>query len=205
MPLPVPTPPFECVDQRTIDASPEACFSLLLRIREYGRWWRLVRIEPVGGGELLGVGSEFDFVGRRRTGRSIRWRCAVRRLLPPRLGSGRIDLEYTEGDLNGPTGWEIDPDAAGRGSIVRYVYRGVRAMSAESAVTFEQHGTDFHSHAMQHDALAGIARVLGGPGRDLTDEQWDAQVRAAVAAYSPRSDPQIASNLLLTESKGQSP
>ena len=202
----VPTSEFHCVDEQLIAAAPGECFSLLRRIREYGRWWRLVGIEPVRGGELLEVGSEFDFVGRRREGRAVRWRCAVRGLTPPGeaakeatgsaarrepelttpgAGVGRIDLEYTEGDLAGPTGWEIEPAPEKGGTLVRYVYRGVRPTSPESARTFIAHGTRFHSHAMKHDALAGIARLLGGPGSELSDEAWDARVRAAMSRFVP--------------------
>jgi hypothetical protein len=202
----VPTSAFHCVDEKLIAAPPGQCFALLRRIREYGRWWRLVGIEPVRGGELLEVGSEFDFVGRRSAGRAVRWRCAVRGLTPPveavndapgsparreaQLtargdGLGRIDLEYTEGDLTGPTGWEIEPAPGKGGTLVRYVYRGVRPMSPESARTFIAHGTRFHSHAMQHDALAGIARLLGGPGNELSDEAWDARIHAAMSRFVP--------------------
>jgi hypothetical protein len=197
--------PFHCVDEKLIAASPAECFALLRRIREYGRWWRLVDVEPVRGGELLEVGSEFDFVGRRRAGRPVRWRCAVRALRPPggdsergpstsskvaaaraagAIDLGRIDLEYTEGDLVGPTGWEIEPAAERGGTLLRYVYRGVRPMSQESARTFAEHGTRFHSYAMQHDALPGIARLLGGPGSELSDAAWDAGLRAAMARFA---------------------
>lgn len=202
----VPTSVFYCVDEKLIAAPPGECFALLRRIGEYGRWWRLVGIEPVRGGELLEVGSEFDFVGRRGEGRAVRWRCAVRGLTPPGedvkdragfharstpelttrgAGVGRIDLEYTEGDLAGPTGWEIEPAPGKGGTLVRYVYRGVQPMCPESARTFIAHGTRFHSHAMQHDALAGIARLLGGPGSELSDEAWDARVRAAMSRFVP--------------------
>jgi hypothetical protein len=35
---------------------------------------------------------------------------------------------------------------------------------------------------MNEDALAGLARIFGGPGADLDDEAWRREVRRRVAA-----------------------
>ena len=72
-------------------------------------------------------------------------------------GEAAVDARLA---LVGPTGWEIEPAPERGGALVRYVYRGVRATSPESARAFALHGTRFHSHAMHSDALPGIALGL---------------------------------------------
>jgi hypothetical protein len=198
MTVAVPSEAYSCSDEGFVSTPAADCYALLRRIREYGRWWRLVAIEPVRCADLLEVGDEFDFVGRNPRG-EVRWRCAVRALLPPggsRRGGGdvgvrigRIDLEYVSGDLVGPTGWEIEPVPERSGTLVRYVYHGVRAMSAGSARSLSLCGTRLHSHAMRVDAFAGIARWFGGPGAELADDVWDARVRAAMSEFDARANP----------------
>jgi len=65
---------------------------------------------------------------------------------------------------------------------VAYVYRSVRPNSPRAAAHFARWGTRLHTIAMQEDALAGLARFLGGPGGELDDETWRTDVRRRVAA-----------------------
>jgi hypothetical protein len=115
----------------------------------------------------------FRFSGSRGGGPpTTAWTIEVRHLDPAR----RIDLEYVEGDLLGPVGWELEP--ADGGTSVAYVYRGVRANAPGAAATFERYGTRLHSVAMQVDALAGLTRAV--TGRPL-DDAWRAEVQARMA------------------------
>jgi hypothetical protein len=183
----VPSREYHCLDEAVIPASADACFDLLRRIGEYGRWWRLVRIEAIRGGPLLEPGSHFDFVGRRPGRAEVRWTCVVHELTPPDPGArspAAIDMAYIGGRLRGPTCWEVEALPGGRASLVRYLYRGVRPLIPASAETFARYGTRLHSCAMRHDALAGMKRVLGGVGAELTDEEWDRRIAAAMARFT---------------------
>jgi hypothetical protein len=92
----------------------------------------------------------------------------------------RIELAYTGGEYIGRTAWELVdlPNS----TLVAYVYRGVRANSSKAGDHFARWGTRLHTVAMREDALAGLARIFGGPGADLSDEAWREDVRRRVAA-----------------------
>ena len=62
------------------------------------------------------------------------------------------------------------------------MYRAVRPSSQRARDHFARWGTRLHSVAMQEDALAGLARLLGGPGSELSDDAWQTAVRERVAA-----------------------
>jgi uncharacterized protein YndB with AHSA1/START domain len=164
-----------CRDEALIPASPSDCFALLGDLATYPRWWTLVSITPLGAQHLT-PGVRFRFGGARPGGAAVSWIAEVLELEPER----RIELAYAEGDLIGRTAFELE--AAGGGTRVAYVYRGVRANSPASAASFARYGTRLHSVAMQEDALAGLARAVGGAGRELDDAAWSADVRRRVAA-----------------------
>jgi hypothetical protein len=92
----------------------------------------------------------------------------------------RIELAYTGGEYVGRTAWELAERP--NSTLVAYIYRGVKANSSKAADHFARWGTRLHTVAMREDALAGLARILGGPGADLDDEAWRESVRRRVAA-----------------------
>jgi hypothetical protein len=92
----------------------------------------------------------------------------------------RIELAYSGGEYIGRTAWELFelPNS----TLVAYVYRGVRPNSSKAAEHFARWGTRLHTIAMREDALAGLARIFGGPGADLDDDAWRRDVQRRVAA-----------------------
>ncbi|MEO2167740.1 MAG: SRPBCC domain-containing protein, partial [bacterium] len=166
---------YSCRDERLIEASPERCFSVLADLSTYAAWWTLVRVVPQDGLIQLKPGGSFRIEGSRRDATSSEWTVRVLDVEPP----ARIDLEYTAGALLGRTAWELT--GQGTGTRVAYVYRDVRANDSVAAATFSRFGIGLHQAAMQLDALAGLARYLGGPGSDLDSTSWREQVYQNVA------------------------
>ena len=68
------------------------------------------------------------------------------------------------------------------GTLVAYVYRGVRANSQRSRDHFARWGTRLHTLAMKEDALAGLARLLESSATEVDDGAWRKDVRQRVAA-----------------------
>jgi len=163
-------------DEALIRAPIGACFAALADLATYGRWWTLVRVTPLGAETRLAPGVRFRFAGARPGGTGVAWDVEVLQVAAP----GRIELAYVAGELLGRTAWELT--AEGDGTRVAYVYRGVRANGPSSAASFERFGTRLHSVAMREDALAGLARFLGGRGAELDDEAWRAGGNERVAA-----------------------
>lgn len=141
----------------------------------YARWWTLVEVTPLAGGALIAPGGRFRFTGRRPGGEVVGWTAEVLEVDEPR----RIELAYVAGDLAGRTAWELEEEAGA--TRVAYVYHGVVPLGAASRASFARYGTRLHSMAMREDALAGLARLLGGPGAELDDAVWRASVRERVA------------------------
>jgi len=113
-----------------------------------------LRLEP---------GSRFRFSGARPGGDRVEWSAEVLEVDSPT----RIELAYAGGEYIGRTAWELA--GVGDETLVTYVYRGVRPISPRAEEHFARWGTRLHSVAMQEDALAGLARFLGGPGAELDD------------------------------------
>ena len=169
-------PEYRCRDEAVIGAPPATCFTVLADLTTYGRWWTLVNVTPLDGGTILAPGVRFRFTGARPGGNATSWVAAVLEVEPP----SRIEIAYASGDLLGRTAWELA--AEGDGTRVAYVYRGVRPNSPASTASLARFGTRLHSVAMRVDALAGLARILGGPGSELADDVWRARVQEHVAA-----------------------
>jgi uncharacterized protein YndB with AHSA1/START domain len=170
------SPEYRCRDDALIAASPSACFAPLADLATYERWWTLVQITPLSGGSRLELGVRFRFTGARPGGAATSWIAEVLEIEPP----SRIELSYASGDLLGRTAWELMAEPGG--TRVAYVYRSVRANGAASAASLARFGTSLHSVAIRADALAGLARILGGPGSELDDAAWRARVQEQVAA-----------------------
>lgn len=165
-----------CRDQGEIPAPRRRCFETVTDLSTYARWWTLVDVTPVGSHFRLKAGVRLRFSGARPGGERFEWSAEVVEVEAP----ARIELAYTGGEYIGRTAWEFAelPNS----TLVAYVYRGVRANSAKAADHFARWGTRLHTVAMREDALAGLARVFGGPGADLDDEAWRQDVRRRVAA-----------------------
>jgi uncharacterized protein YndB with AHSA1/START domain len=162
----------ECRDEAIIPAAPEVVFDVLTDLTTYGRWWTLVRCEPLGPTRLA-PGVRFRFSGSRGGGPpTTAWTIEVEALDPAR----RIDLRYVQGDLLGPVGWELAP--ADGGTRTAYVYRGVRANAPGAQATFDRYGVRLHNVAMRVDALAGLARHVRG---EPLDDAWRAHVSDEMA------------------------
>jgi len=172
----VDDPEFRCRDERTIAAPRRRCFETLIDLSTYLRWWTLVTVTPEAGEPRLTRGVRLRFSGARPGGDLVEWSAEVLEIEEP----ARIELAYAGGAYVGRTAWELRE--AGAATVVAYLYRGVRANSPRSRDHFARWGTRLHAVAMQEDALAGLARVLGGPGSELDDEAWRADVRRRVAA-----------------------
>ena len=142
----------------------------------YTRWWTLVTVTPDGANSRLSLGVRFRFSGARPGGERFDWGAEVLDIVGPE----RIELAYTGGEYVGRTAWELQH--VGAETLVAYVYRGVRPNSPRGASHFARWGTRLHAVAMQEDALAGLARFLGGPGSELDDAAWRVDVRRRVAA-----------------------
>jgi uncharacterized protein YndB with AHSA1/START domain len=169
-------PAYTCRDDVVVPAAAEACFAVLRDVGTYARWWTLLEASPVSGGTRLSPGMRFRLTGARRGREPVSWVVRVTAVRAPL----RLELTYDEGDLLGPTGWELEP--AEGGTRVAYVYYGVRPNGPAAADTFERWGTRYHSLAMREDALAGLVRLFGGPGSELDDAAWRARVRERIAA-----------------------
>jgi uncharacterized protein YndB with AHSA1/START domain len=171
---------YRCRDDVVVPAASEACFAVLRDVGTYARWWTLVRVGAVSGSTRLAPGARIRFTGMGTDGDIVSWVVRVTAVRAP----VRLELEYDEGDLLGTTGWELEPVPGG--TRVAYVYYGVQPNSPAMAASFDRHGTRKHSAVMREDALAGLVRLFGGPGAELDDDAWRAQVRqrtvSAIAA-----------------------
>ena len=146
------------VDETLVRADAARCFELVLSVRRYGEWWRLVRTDVLGTEAVLRVGSRY-----RMSGGPVSWVVEVTGLDPFR----RIDLRYADGDMLGPVRWEFLPEAGG--TRVRYAYRGVRPNSEYTAASFASgRSLRLHAQAMRDDAFAGMRRVLESPAADAS-------------------------------------
>jgi uncharacterized protein YndB with AHSA1/START domain len=167
---------YRCRDERRIAAPRVRCFETLMDLSTYARWWTLVTVTPEGQSGSLAPGFRFRFSGARPGGERFEWLAEVIEIEVP----ARIELAYTGGEYLGRTAWELE--AVGEQTVVAYVYRGVRPNSPRGAAHFARWGTRLHSVAMQEDALAGLARIHGGPGAELDDAAWRQDVHRRVAA-----------------------
>ncbi len=167
---------YRCRDERIVGASRVRCFETLMDLSTYSRWWTLVTVTPEGPGSRLRPGARFRFVGARPGGERFEWAADVLEIEEP----SRIELSYAGGEYVGRTAWELQ--AVRDGTLVAYVYRGVRANSQRSREHFARWGTRYHSVAMKEDALAGLARLLEGSGTEGDDEAWRRVVQRRVAA-----------------------
>ena len=149
---------------------------MLIDLSTYSRWWTLVTVTPEGPGSRLRPGVRFRFSGARPGGQRFEWSAEVLEIEEP----ARIELAYAGGTYVGRTAWELEE--VGDGTLVAYVYRGVRPNSRRSRDHFARWGTRLHSIAMREDALAGLARLLEGRHTALDDEAWREDVRRRVAA-----------------------
>ncbi|HZR82943.1 MAG TPA: SRPBCC domain-containing protein [Candidatus Binatia bacterium] len=169
---------YRCRDEATIAAARERCFDALLDLTTYPRWWTLVTVTAEDAAtSRLAPGVRFRFAGARPGGTVVEWTAEVLEVERP----ARIEIAYTGGQYVGRTAWELaalGPDA----TAVAYLYRSVRPLSASAVNHFARWGTRLHSVAMQEDALAGLARLLGGPGATMDDATWRADVHRRVAA-----------------------
>ena len=167
--------PYRCRDDVVVPAMPEACFAVLRDVGTYARWWTLLRAEALEGGTRLSPGVRFRLSGARADGTVVAWTVRVTVVHAP----GWIELAYDGGDLLGTVGWELE--AVGGGTRVAYVYYDVRPNGPAAERTFARYGTRFHSLAMREDALAGLVRLFGGAGSELSDEAWRRRVRERMA------------------------
>ena len=167
---------YRCRDEALVAAPRVRCFETLMDLSTYSRWWTLVTVTPEEPQSRLSPGARFQFSGARPGGERFEWSAQVLEVEEPT----RIELAYTGGEYLGRTAWELAalPDA----TVAAYVYRGVRPNSRSGANHFARWGTRLHSVAMREDALAGLARIFGGPGADLDDEAWGKDVQRRVAA-----------------------
>src|SRR5262249_33425274 len=133
------TTEYRCRDERRIAVSASRCFAALTDLSTYARWWTLVTATPEDASPLLTPGSRFRFAGARPGGQRIEWPVEVIAIDAPR----RIELAYTGGEYIGRTAWELE--AFGDETVVAYVYRGVRPVSARAAEHFAHWGTRLHS------------------------------------------------------------
>jgi uncharacterized protein YndB with AHSA1/START domain len=163
-------------DERVIAAPRDRCFEALVDLSTYPRWWTLVAATPVGEGTRLRAGGRFQMAGARPGGAAVAWPVDVLEIEAP----ARIELAYAGVEYVGGTAWELEEVAGG--TLVAYVYRGVRPVSPRSIDHFARWGTRLHSVAMEEDALSGLARFFGGPGADMADEAWRADVQRRVVA-----------------------
>jgi uncharacterized protein YndB with AHSA1/START domain len=167
---------YRCRDDVVVPAMPEACFAVLRDVGTYPRWWTLLRAESLEGGTRLSPGVRFRLSGARPGGTVVSWTVRVTAVHAPVW----IELAYDGGDLLGTVGWELE--AVDGGTEVAYVYYGVQPNAPAAEATFARHGTRFHSLAMREDALAGLVRLFGGAGSELSDDAWRRQVRERMAA-----------------------
>jgi uncharacterized protein YndB with AHSA1/START domain len=163
-------------DERVIAVSRERCFETLVDLSTYARWWTLVAVTPEGDGWQLRPGGRFQLAGAQPGGTRVAWPVDVLEIDAP----GRIELAYAGAEYLGGTAWELTE--VDGGTLVAYVYRGVRPVSPRAIDHFARWGTRLHSVAMQEDALAGLARFFGGPGADMDAQAWRADVQRRVVA-----------------------
>ena len=167
---------YRCRDERIIAAPRVRCFETLMDLSTYSRWWTLVAVTTGGPGSRLRPGARFRFAGARPGGEPFEWGAEVLEIEEP----SRIELAYAGGEYLGRTAWELQDIP--EGTLVAYVYRGVRANSQRSRDHFARWGTRLHTVAMQEDALAGLARLVEGSGTEVDDEAWRKDVQRRVAA-----------------------
>lgn len=173
---------YQVRDETVIPASADAVWAVLSDLGTWRNWWTLIRVEPLdpAASTIVAPGVRFRIEGSRPGSTSKRgWNVEVREV----VANERIMLEYTDGDLVGPTAWEFAVDP--HGTRVAYAYFGVRATNDEAAATFAKYGTRLHSAAMAVDALAGLARAVAG---EPLDDAWRAQVQAAMASRVTKLD-----------------
>ena len=166
---------YEVRDETVIPASADAVWAVLSDLSTWLNWWTLIQVEPLdqSASTIVAPGARFRIEGSRPGATSKRgWNVEVREVVP----NERIGLEYTDGDLVGPTAWELSHDP--NGTRVVYVYYGVHATHPDAAATFAKYGTRLHSAAMAVDALAGLARAVAG---EPLDDAWRAEVQTAMA------------------------
>jgi uncharacterized protein YndB with AHSA1/START domain len=166
---------YRCRDERRIAASRARCFETLSDLSTYARWWTLVSVASEDESTHLRRGFRFRFSGARPGGERFEWSAEVLEVEPP----ARIEMAYTGGEYLGRTAWELEEIEGG--TVVAYIYRGVRPISDKARAHFARWGTRLHTVAMQEDALAGLARLLGGPGAELDDDAWRQDVQRRVA------------------------
>ena len=167
---------YRCRDERIIGASRVRCFETIMDLSTYSRWWTLVDVTAEGPGSRLRAGARFRFVGARPGAERFEWAAEVVEIEEP----SRIELAYAGGEYLGRTAWELQE--VREGTLVAYVYRGVRANSQRSRDHFARWGTKLHTVAMKEDALAGLARLLEGSVTEVEDEAWRKDVQRRVAA-----------------------
>jgi uncharacterized protein YndB with AHSA1/START domain len=160
-----------CRDEAVIPAPADVVYEALTDLSTYGSWNTPVEVEPLGPTRLA-PGVRFRYSGRGRDGKAtMSWVIEVESLVPER----RIDLQYVEGDLVGPVGWELEP--VDGGTLTAYVYRSVRPTNPRVAGSFERFGLQVHNLAMQV-ALDGLSRHVRG---EPLDEAWRAEVAERMA------------------------
>jgi uncharacterized protein YndB with AHSA1/START domain len=167
-------PVYRCRTELVVPAPVGAVWAALVDLAEWARWWAVVRVELIdpAAGTVLRPGLRFRILGSRPGGPPRGWTVEVLDVVPQE----RIDLLYAEGDMYGPTSWELAPVATG--TSVAYVYHGVRPVNAEMAATWRRWGSGSHECNMRLATLPGLARYLRG---EPLDDAWRAQVTAAVA------------------------
>ena len=166
-------PGYHCRTEVVVPASVDDVWAALVDLAEWTRWWVVVRVEPVDPdtGTVLRPGLRFRIVGSRPGGPPRSWIVEVLDVIPKE----RIDLLYAEGDMYGPTSWEIN--VVPGGTEVAYVYHGVRPLEPEMAASWRRWGSGSHECNMRLATLPGLARYVTG---EPLDDAWREQVKAAV-------------------------
>ena len=166
---------YRCRTEIVVPASVDDVWAALVDLAEWTRWWVVVHVEPVDpdAGTVLQPGYRFRIVGNRPGGPPRSWVVEVLDVRPKE----RIDLLYAEGDMYGPTSWEVNPVAGG--TEVAYVYHGVRPLDPEMAASWQRWGSGSHECNMRLATLPGLARYVTG---EPLDDSWREEVKAAVGA-----------------------
>jgi uncharacterized protein YndB with AHSA1/START domain len=164
---------YHCRTEVVVAAPLDDVWAALVDLAEWSRWWVVVGVEPVDpdSGTVLRPGLRFRIVGSRPGGPPRSWVVEVRDVKPRE----RIDLLYAEGDMYGPTSWEL-AEVPG-GTEVAYVYHGVRPLEPEMAASWGRWGSGSHECNMRLATLPGLARYVTG---ESLDDAWREQVKAAV-------------------------
>jgi uncharacterized protein YndB with AHSA1/START domain len=167
------SPGYHCRTEVVVPASVDDVWAALIDLAEWARWWVVVRVEPVDpdSGTVLVPGLRFRIIANRPGGPTRQWIVEVLDVKPKE----RIDLLYAEGDMYGPTSWEVD--VVPGGTEVAYVYDGVRPLDPEMAASWRRWGSGSHECNMRLATLPGLARYVTG---EPLDDAWREQVKAAV-------------------------